>query len=120
MFPVCAFSGFSSSWLEHGSARNNSILKVNSLSIFFSFFEIGSCYAGQAGLELANLLPQPPAPLRLHTWATMHDPTPPGKASKHFWTSSGGRGDKGEWGEFNYDIRTFVNVTIYPQYNNPK
>jgi hypothetical protein len=21
-------------------------------------------------------------------------------------------------GEFNYDIRTFVNVTIYPQYNN--
>jgi hypothetical protein len=29
----------------------------------------------------------------------------------------GGMGDKGEgWGDkFNYDIRTFVNVTMYPQ-----
>jgi hypothetical protein len=34
----------------------------------------------------------------------------------------GGGRDKGEWwrGEFNYDniVRTFVNVTKYPQYNN--
>jgi hypothetical protein len=28
--------------------------------------------------------------------------------------------DGGWWGEFNYDniVRTFVNVTMYPQYNN--
>jgi hypothetical protein len=25
-----------------------------------------------------------------------------------------------ERGEFNYDIRTFVNVTVYPQYKNLK
>jgi hypothetical protein len=33
-----------------------------------------------------------------------------------------GREDKGErWrGEFKYDIRTFVNVTLCPQYNNNK
>jgi hypothetical protein len=34
-----------------------------------------------------------------------------------------GMGEKGEkendrGDEFNYDIRTFVNITMYPQYNN--
>jgi hypothetical protein len=32
----------------------------------------------------------------------------------------GRRGDKGEWwrGELRYIVRTFVNVTMYLQYNN--
>jgi hypothetical protein len=38
------------------------------------------------------------------------------------YSRNGGRGTKENDGgsEFNYDIRTFVNVTMYPQYNNNK
>jgi hypothetical protein len=38
------------------------------------------------------------------------------------YSSNGGRGDKGEWWrgwiQLWYIVRIFVNVTIYPQYNN--